>query len=155
MVSVWWTWSHLFILSSFQLSSKHGCRMGMQVQCCSKCPPKSILYFDIFTNIVDAKRNRWGGYKFDMCEANICCYRNNCHFILSHKATSTALKTSKKMKFTRNEAVLFAPYPAKQQKAREIDKSLGRDQRDFKAARLIWLTQEPCSTVKTLCENLK
>lgn len=30
------------------------------------------------------------------------------------KQQSIALKTSKKMKFTRNEAVLFAPYLAKQ-----------------------------------------
>lgn len=71
------------------------------------------------------------------------------------KQQSTALKTSKKTKFTRNEAVLFAPYPAKQQKAGEIDKSLGKDKRDFTAARLVGLTQEPCSTVKTLCESLK
>ena len=53
------------------------------------------------------------------------------------KQQSTALKTSKKTKFTRNEAVLFAPYPAKQQKAGEIDKSLGKDKRDFTATRLV------------------
>lgn len=148
----------MFILSSFQLSSKQPVvRTGKEVQWCLKCPSKSILYFGIFTmSYCGCQKKQAGGCKFDICEANICCYRNNCHFILFHKATINCFEDLKKDEIHKKWSSSICLYISQSNRKQEkLTNPLEKIKRDFKAARLVWLTQEPCSTVKTLCESLK
>ena len=108
---------------------------NVEVQCCLKASQKIILYCGIRTMSYSVyKKKQQSGSKFDICETNICCYMNNCNFLLSHRATTNCFQGLKKEKNPpKNEALTLAPHQTVQLKAGVIAKFFRKDGRNFKA----------------------
>lgn len=108
----------------------------VEVQCRLKASQKIILHCGIQTMSYSVyKKKQQSGRKFDVCETNICCYTNNCNFLLSHRATTDCFQGLKKEKIHQKWSTYIGPTSNSATKSRNNCQIFQKRWKKFQSAR--------------------